>query len=188
MIEIWKDIKDYEEHYQVSNLGNIRSKDKIITCKGKNGTIAHKNKKGKVLKNNIQKGTRSNIQDMLYVVLSKEGKTKRFYVHRLVADAFMPNSDRLNKTEVNHIDGNRYNNTVSNLEWVTKKDNIKHAFKNKLIKTEKEVIQIDATTYEEIKVFPSESSACRSMGVTQGKINRAIKRNGTCKGYKWRFK
>lgn len=166
-MEIWKDIKGYEGLYKVSTFGNVKSNNKI-------------------LKPYIEKGKRSNIRDSLYVSLSNHGKVKKFYIHRLVASTFLNNDDILNKIEVNHKDGDRYNNHVENLEWVSKIDNIRHAFKNKLIKTEKKVNQYSKDG-EFIRSYVSESEACRQIRVTQGKISRSILRKGTCKGFKWEY-
>lgn len=95
-IEIWKDYKDYKGHYQVSNFGRIKSI-----------------KFGKEII--LKPGTNKN--GYSYVILYKNGKVKKFTVHRLVAEAFLPNPDNL--PEVNHKDENKLNNCVSNLEWCT---------------------------------------------------------------------
>lgn len=102
--EIWKPVKDYENLYEVSNFGKIRSL-----------------KKNKLKTEQLSKNGYSVIN--LYV-----GKSiKREYLHRIVAQAFIPNLD--NKPQVNHIDGNKQNNHVENLEWVTSNENLKHAYK-----------------------------------------------------------
>ena len=111
-IEEWKDIDGYEGYYQVSNLGNIKSLDVEVF----NGKVMHI-RKGRVLK--LQ--TNGNYNK---VSLSYRGKVKQFLVHRLVAKAFLPNKQ--NKPEVNHIDYDCFNNCVSNLEWVTAKENDTH--------------------------------------------------------------
>ena len=103
-MEEWRDIKGYEGAYQVSSYGRIRSRFKILK--------KQKHKQGYEL-----------------VGLSKNGITKRYLVHRLVAEAFIKNVD--NKPEVNHIDGNKLNNDLSNLEWVTRSENTKKAYDNK---------------------------------------------------------
>ena len=117
MQEIWKDIIGYENLYQVSNLGNVKS-----LCFGA------RNKR----KSNITRllKTNSNNFGYLKVELYKDGKSKIKYVHRLVAEAFIPNPDQ--KPQVNHIDGNKANNTLSNLEWVTSSENLSHACKTGL--------------------------------------------------------
>ncbi len=123
-MEIFKDIKDYEGLYKVSNYGRIKS----ITRLKKNKSRLQNVK-------SIIKSTRYNNNDYEIVDLSKNGKIKTLYVHRLVAIAFIKNE--YNKPEVNHIDGNKNNNNLSNLEWVTSSENIKHAFDNKLHKGSK---------------------------------------------------
>jgi len=116
MAEIYKDIVGYENLYQVSSKGNIRSKDKEATYKGQSHL------KGKVLKQECLKRNHTNYRR---VTLSKARVTKKFQVHQLVAQAFLLNSD--NKPHVNHIDNNGENNTVENLEWVTHSENMLHA-------------------------------------------------------------
>jgi hypothetical protein len=114
-MEKWKDIKGYEGYYQVSNLGNVKSLDRVVW----NGKVFHK-RIGKILK---PKGDR-----YYELCLTKQGKLKKVYIHRLVAQAFIPNPN--NKAEVNHMDGNKVNNHISNLEWCTSKENKKHAWEN----------------------------------------------------------
>lgn len=108
-VEMWKDIVGYEGRYQVSNLGRVKS------------LIGNE----KVLK----PGT--NNRGYLYVVLSKDSKTKNFLVHRLVALHFIPNPGK--REFVNHIDGDKTNNVESYLEWNTFRENYNHAMKNKLL-------------------------------------------------------
>lgn len=93
MEEIWKDIDGFEKLYQISNFGRVFSK-----------------RRNKIMKLNLRK-------NYLRVGFNKEGVYYCFQVHRLVAQAFIPNPD--NKEEVNHIDCDKQNNNVSNLEWAT---------------------------------------------------------------------
>jgi len=116
MEEIWKEISGYEGYYKVSNLGNVRSLDRIII--DSNGVSSRK--KGKYIAK-TDNGSGYKISS-----LSKDGR-KNMYVHRLVAIHFLENKD--NHIEVNHIDGNKSNNMVKNLEWCSRSQNIKHAYK-----------------------------------------------------------
>jgi len=122
-IEIWKDIVGYEEIYQVSNLGNVRSLNRTIVDSWCTRVF-----KGKVLTQSIHNGK----QPYYYVTLSKQHKSKKCFVHRLVAEAFVPNLE--DKPQVNHIDGNPQNNNSINLEWVTNAENTQHAYDTKLNK------------------------------------------------------
>jgi len=133
--EIWKDVVDFEGLYLVSNLGGI--------CRCRNGKL-------RLLKAWI------NAYGYVSVKLYKRTAPKTFIkkttpLHRIMAIAFLPNES--NKPEVNHIDGNKKNNTLSNLEWNTSKENVTHAISNGLrdtkgekqrcaILTENEVIEI----------------------------------------------
>lgn len=114
-IEIWKDINGYEGIYQVSSLGRVRSLDRALL--GKNN-VEYK-VKGKIRKISCTGKGYQNIQ------LSKEGRSKMFSIHRLVAEAFLDNPENL--PVVNHIDGNKSNNHIGNLEWVSYSDNINHS-------------------------------------------------------------
>ena len=117
MKEIWKDIKNYEGRYQISNFGNVRSVTRTVLKRGKYATI-----KGRVLSLNYKSN------GYVYIELSKNSKKKTFRVHRLVAEAFLENKD--SKKQVNHKDLNKNNNIVDNLEWSTQSENMNHAYKN----------------------------------------------------------
>lgn len=114
-LEIWKDVKNYEGLYQVSNLGNIKSLDRIVETKNRGNYL----RKGKLQNKSINSfGYES-------VGFTINSKTKIFLVHRLVAIAFIENPE--NKPQVNHIDGIKTNNHVYNLEWNTCSENQKHS-------------------------------------------------------------
>jgi hypothetical protein len=121
-MEQFRDILGYEGFYQVSNLGTVRSLDR--TYVGKGGSLYPL--KGIIMK---QKSDR---YGYMTIGLRDNKKRKDFLVHRLVANAFIENID--NKRSVNHIDGNKKNNNLSNLEWVTDKENSIHAYKTGLLK------------------------------------------------------
>lgn len=123
MKEIWKDIEGYEGIYQVSNTARVIGLPrKFIRKDGKSYIV-----KKREIKVRIGWGGYYN------VALSLDGKKKTYPIHRLVAQAFIPNP--LNKSQVNHIDGNKGNNNVDNLEWVTGSENVAHAFRTGLRKT-----------------------------------------------------
>lgn len=117
----WLPIKNYEGLYEVSNTGLVRSLDRNI--KGKDGIWYPF--KGKIKQPMLNKKV-----PYLQVSLYKNNVEEHFYVHRLVANAFIPNPKNL--PEVNHRDGNKQNNSVDNLEWVTSQENKIHAIKTKL--------------------------------------------------------
>lgn len=115
-MEIWKDIQGYEDLYQVSNLGNVRSKDRRV--------VNHKSGSTRVCAGMLLNAW-DNGNGYLVVSLSKQRKRKNHYVHRLVASAFVENPD--NKKCINHTDFDTRNNRASNLEWCTQKENVNHS-------------------------------------------------------------
>ena len=120
---IFKPIKGFENMYEISNYGIIKSVDRNIICK--DGQI-------KPIKSRYIRPA-DNGSGYKFVYLWKDNKQHRYYVHRLVAETFIPNPE--NKPTVNHKDGNRYNNCVDNLEWATYSENIQHAFNTGLNKS-----------------------------------------------------
>ena len=122
MQEVWKPICGYEGIYEVSNHGNIRSLDRI--------DFAGRHLKGKLFSTKA-KG------NYITCVLTKYGEHQTFRIHQLVAETFIPNPD--GKQCVNHKDGNKQNNHVSNLEWCTHSENNRHAFRTGLSKPKRKL-------------------------------------------------
>ena len=189
--EIWKDIQGYEGLYQVSNLGRVKSLGRFIESRLKGVDKVWKAER--ILK------TCKRTNGYIGVGLRKNGKGKNFNIHRLVAIAFLDNPE--NKPQVNHIDGNKKNNNVSNLEWVTNSENQKHAYKHGLIKTiptedrynydkehhmSKKVRQLDMNGNVIAEYF-SFAQAARAVGLkSYTNISNAAKNDKlTAKGYKW---
>lgn len=115
MKEIWKEIKGYEGAFEVSNLGNFRSKDRKVPCRW-GGLRTYP---GKSLK------TETIVEGYQRIVLMKNAIKKRYMCHRLVAEAFIPNPD--NKPFVNHKNGDKADNRACNLEWCTQSENELHS-------------------------------------------------------------
>lgn len=120
MEEIWKDIQGYEGLYQVSNFGRIKSLSRLIFRKNGNNYSTKEIIMTLVFTKN----------KYLTIKLRKGDSSIRFFIHRLVAKAFIPNPEM--KKQINHLDGNKTNNLVSNLVWSTQSENIRHAFENGL--------------------------------------------------------
>lgn len=178
MKEIWKDIKGYEGHYQVSNLGRVKSLARIVvTYHGKKQPINER-----ILKIKIHK------QGYLEVNLHSKGKYKTYKVHRLVAIAFIPNPYGL--LEINHKDENKSNNMVDNLEWCTSSYNANYGTRNKrsALSKSKKIIQysLDGILIKEHQSLTAAGSAVN--GNAQGVflcVNNRIKKY---KGFIWRYK
>ena len=115
-MEIWKDINGYEGVYQVSNLGRVRSLDRFV-----NSVNGKRKVKGQIMNFTTRSGYN-------VLILRKYNIKKSKQVHRLVAEAFIQNTN--NKPFVNHKDFNRKNNNVENLEWVTQKENVNWSKQN----------------------------------------------------------
>ena len=160
-MEIWKDIKGYEGLYQVSNLGRVRRRSKLL----------HLN---------------TNTHGYKHITLSKDNVQKTAVVHRLVASAFIENP--LGLPQINHKDGDKSNNSVSNLEWVTQKENNRHAINSNLRKTKK--ILLISNENKVIREFNNrmEINSFLDRCVCQDLITRCC--NGqrkTAYGYVWRY-
>ena len=181
MQEIWKDIPGYSGKYRVSNLGNVMSRNYLNTGIDR-PLVLNKHHSG-----------------YIFVRLCNGAgvKQKNKTVHILVANAFIPNP--LNKPCVNHIDGNKANNRVDNLEWVTYKENTEHAIKHGLRNphnnnrqgrgnsNSRKVCQFTKTgTY--IRDWNSISEAARHYGTNPSTIINNIKgRLKSARGYVWKY-
>ena len=169
MIEVWKDIQGYEGLYAVSNFGNVKN---IVS--------------DKTLKKLPSKA------GYLTVALYKNKIPKRCTIHRLVAKAFIPNPDE--KETVNHIDGDKHNNIVANLEWATRAENNIHAYitglkigiNHKNNKSSMPIEQYDKEMHL-IRVYPSMNEAGRN-GFSVAEICKCCKgKSKTHHGYIWKY-
>lgn len=165
---LWKDIAGYEGLYQVSDEGEVRVLKRTVSSKdGKTYS-----RKPKMMKSHLRGQRRLKYEA---VVLAKDGQSKSYSVHRLVACAFIPNPDNL--PEVNHKDENTLNNRVDNLEWCTHQYNIDYS-------KSKPVLQIHNGSV--VAQFKSIKEAGRQTGIKRRAINNVL--TGWAKtagGYRW---
>lgn len=174
--EIWRDIEGYEGLYQVSNMGRVKSLSKNIYYK--NGRI---DKQQEIMMSQLLN------PKYLFVNLRKNKKYKMFYIHRLVARAFIPNPD--DKPQVNHINEIKTDNRVENLEWVTAEENNNHGTHNKNVakSLSKKVLQYDLNG-NFIKEWESTQKIGRN-GYSQGNVAACCRgERRTHKGYIWKYK
>ena len=169
--EEWKDIKGYEGKYQVSNLGRVRS----IPRSGKHCT----RKEAKIMFLSDRKGYKA-------ITLYKSGKRKTISVHKLVAEAFVPNTK--SKPVINHVNGDRADNRAENLEWVTQSENVQHSFDVlKNYNTDnKSVVCIETG-----EIFKSMTEASIQTGANRTRIGKCCANKPHCHtagGYHWRYK
>ena len=184
--EIWKDVEGYEGLYQVSNLGRVKSLEKIDAS-------------GHRLKEIIMKADTSNGR-YLRVSFYKDKKNRVFSIHRLVAKAFIPNPNDL--PCVNHKDENTFNNCASNLEWCTQKYNCNYGTRNKRISNKttgtrynrkdlsKPILQytIDG---QFVKEWPSSSEIQRQLNYNNSSIAKCCNEKphfNTAYGFIWKYK
>lgn len=167
MEEIWKDINGYNGAYQVSNLGRVYCKESYVFGFW---DISKVRKKPHIL------AQANNGNGYKYVTISINKRRKNHYIHRLVAEAFLPKQS--NSAVVNHKNGIKSDNRLENLEWCTRKENIQHAIKNGLIKTginSKYSLKVYNTitnqTYHSIK------EAAINCGINYGTLKDGLKRN-----------
>ena len=183
MKEEWRDIQGYEGFYQVSSFGNVRSLDRTII----RSNLKPQFIKGRTLNQlNYKNG-------YVKVELSHGGFCKRYFIHRLVAQAFIPNPDNL--PEVNHKDENPSNNCVDNLEWCTHLYNSNYGDRVNKIKTTmklngraKSVLMYDKNG-KLIKRFDSINDASNELHIHCGSIVECCqgKRRKSAGGYVWRY-
>jgi hypothetical protein len=166
-MEIWKEIKGYEGIYEVSNKGNVRTVAGKTTYTTKHGIKHWKQKTLRFKGVNARTGNR--------VAFWKDGKVKDYLVARLVAYTFYNQDYNDHSKTVNHIDGNRFNNNLENLEIITHKDNNRHAFANNLMPT-KEIFIKDLKS-NIIYYFSSIALANRYFKKGHYFLNRRIKNN-----------
>lgn len=154
MSEIWKDIKGFVG-YQVSNLGRVKS--------------FRQNKNGRILKGSI------NSDGYIKVVLHSESGKKNFSIHRLVMETFCP-VENMKDLTVDHINSNKLENTLDNLQWLSRQDNVK---KEQSIK----VLCVETDT-----IYNSASEAARQTGIAQANISACCNgKRKTAGGYHWKF-
>jgi len=176
--EVWKDIKGYEGRYQVSNIGRVKSLER--TAPVKNGS--KRTVRERILKPSPDQ------DGYLYVILYDDSsKKKKFFVHRLVCEAFHKNPE--NKPCVNHIDENKANNVVSNLEWCTVTENINYGTRTaKSAKALSKSVGQYTPNGELVKVWKSTMEVERQLGVSNGNISAVARgKFKTAYGYVWKY-
>ena len=170
---IWKHIEDFP-NYKINNYGNVLNI-----------------KRNKTIKEDLSNG-----RGYINVTLYKNGKSYRKVVHRLVAEAFIPNIE--NKPQVNHIDGNKHNNFVGNLEWVSQSENMKHAFKigleehgmkNKKHKLEsKNKMRKKIICIENGKIYNGLIEAEEMLNISVKQISKCLRGiSKTAGGFHWKY-
>ena len=162
-MEIWKDIKGYEGYYQVSNLGRVKSIERLV----------RKSTKQYMAKSYILTSALT-IHGYYFVALCRNSRCKSKTIHRLMLKAFIPNPK--NKKCINHINGIKTDNRLENLEWCTHSENLKHAYKMGLRKNTIGVKLIhNNTTYS----FTSLSAASRFLGMNRDYMSIILRNNKT---------
>ena len=181
-METWKPIYGFEGWYEISSDGRVRSLDRVIThSKDKTwGVSKIQVNDGQIIK------SATNNKGYYYVRLYKNSKYYKRYVHRLVAESFIPEHKKSYKV-VNHINGNHQDNRPENLEWCTQKYNIQQAFKNGLVKTRKMIRSTNILTGE-TKEYKGVSIAAKELGVSHSGISLCLTgKNKLCKGCTWEY-
>ena len=165
MEEIWKDIKGYEGLYQVSNMGRVKSLERTVW----NGKGYYKTPE-RILK------AGANGDGYLSVNLCKDGRKKPYYVHRLVVQAFIENTQNL--PEINHKNEDKTDNRVENLEWCNRSYNVEYS-------KAKPVIGINKVSGLIVE-FPSAKEAKKVLNIAQGSICDCCKgKRNSAGGYIW---
>jgi hypothetical protein len=188
--EIWKDIPGFESLYQASNLGEIKSLDRISEYFTNKFGIRHRPLKSKILKPFYTKNKKGE-EAYAVVILCKENKKKKYLVHRLIAMTFVNNDKNLKY--VNHLNGVKKDNRDLNLEWCSFSENMKHAYSTGLLLKGKGKWGIKPVVMYDfngvfIKEFESAHEAARQIGVSSGSICSSCRIGHKCKGYIFKYK
>ena len=178
--EIWKDVQGYEGLYQVSNMGRVKSLGRFVDRLAS----GHCWQKERILK------LHKKHNGYLGVILLKDGKAKNFKVHRLVALAFIPNPE--NKTEVDHINAIKTDNSINNLRWASHKENMNNSltidFLFSIAKSGKNHPRARAIRNIDTKeIFDTIEQASKRYSISHSAIIYAIKNNGRSAGCKWEY-
>jgi hypothetical protein len=175
--EIWKAIKGFEGFYEINSLGQVRN-----------------------AKNNYLRKPKINRLGYLTIVLCKEGIGKTAFIHRLIAEAFIPNPE--SKKEVNHINGCKLDNSIKNLEWCTRHENMRHAskvglldgrakpysIKSKLLHPARKIVYQFTKDDQFIKEWPSVNQASRELNIKAENIALCARGGAkSAKGFVWKY-
>jgi hypothetical protein len=164
-MEVWKDVPGYEGIYQASTFGNIRTVEGKITSSKRYATRRWKSR--------ILKGRGERYNPGKRVSLWKDGKVKDWLVARLVATTFLgvpPDG-----FTVNHIDGNRLNNHIDNLEWLSLADNVRHGFSIGLYPTKRVTLQREGRCFEFVSMTRCDEFLGRAKGYTSNSLKKRSK-------------
>lgn len=174
--EIWKDISGYEGYYEVSSLGNVRSKERCVLYP----YGGYHKRKAKDLSKSISHN------NYYKVILHKDGKKNTCLVHQLVAKAFIPNPN--NHVTINHKDECGFNNCVENLEWCTQKYNVNYGTRTERMKKTKgtETYQYDKDM-NWVATYSSTAEAAQRNNYTQSQVSIACRNGHLYKGYYWSY-
>lgn len=177
--EIWKPIEGYEGHYEVSNLGRVKSVERRARFVSKNGKECTRR-----VRERVMEGTAHCVDGRISVMLSTGPKQKRINVHRLVAMAFCENPNGY--TELNHIDENPRNNRADNLEWCTRDYNMHYGtIQERVYDKMKRPIRAVSIKGDEVR-FNSISAAQR-LKFEKTSILKAIRTGMMYKGFYWEY-
>ena len=184
-MEIWKDIEGFEYKYQISNYGRVKIKENVTMRMNMGKMRPYKQKE------TIMKPT-SDGSYLKVGLLDETGKHKNKHIHRLIATHFIPNPNNL--PQVNHIDGNKLNNSIDNLEWVSASENSIHARdvlkinrNTEALHPRRALLKIDKQTGEVLQEFSTITQAQRETGITHiSCVCRGERKSAG--GFVWKYK